>query len=82
MFRKGRIQVVVIDKFIFQWWDRELSSKYSADEYVYHPIFPGVNEYSIGFLKKETRDAFENGLTNIKASGEYDKIMEKYLGKR
>ncbi|MCQ2489684.1 MAG: transporter substrate-binding domain-containing protein [Clostridia bacterium] len=26
-------------------------------------------------------DAFNAGLKNIKASGEYDQIIEKYLGK-
>ncbi len=79
-FKKGRVQAIVIDKHIFQWWEKQLSAQYGQEELVYHPIFPGVNEYRIGFVSKEIRDAFDAELTRIKEDGTYDQIIQKYVG--
>lgn len=81
MFRNGRVKVIVIDKYIFQWWDKELSSNYKASmEYVHHPVFPGVNKYRMGFRDEKIKNIFNEGLSRIKNDGTWDRVFIKYMG--
>ena len=80
MFRVGRVDVVVIDKYIFEWWDSQFTKQDGKREtYDYHPIFPGVNEYRLAFHSKELRDLFDAGLQKIRKNGHYEKIIRKYI---
>ena len=81
MFADGRVDALVIDKYIFQWWHNQHALKTDENiEVVYHPLFPGVNQYHIGFRDKVIRDAFDTQLSRLHASGEYNRIIASYSG--
>ncbi|MCP4347857.1 MAG: ABC transporter substrate-binding protein [Desulfobacterales bacterium] len=80
MFFAKRAQVIIIDKNIFLWWKKELSSTSdTTGELAFHPIFPGTNKYTMGFSSKKARDIFDKGLQRIKDNGTYDQIFKNYL---
>lgn len=43
-----------------------------------HPLFP-VNHYKVAFRDTADRDSFNEGLTELRSSGEYDAIIARYL---
>ncbi len=74
----GRVDVVVGDKNIFNYFTPQISKEVSTDkELVFHPIFPAT-QYKMGFTDAQIRDDFNEGLKQIKANGAYQKIIEKY----
>lgn len=79
MFLHDRVQVVIIDRFIFRWWELQNARGQQPPAVVYHQIFPGVNEYRIGFHLEAAQVAFDAGLKRIRADGTYDKIIAKYV---
>ncbi|MCX6110900.1 MAG: transporter substrate-binding domain-containing protein [Proteobacteria bacterium] len=78
MFTSRRVQVLVIDQYIFTWWNDKLGRK-PPEAYQIHRIFPQNNEYRMGFNSKSVRDLFDQGLEAIKRSGDYDRIVQAYL---
>jgi polar amino acid transport system substrate-binding protein len=81
MFSEGRVDALVIDKYIFQWWHNQHALRTGKKiDVVYHPLFPGVNQYFMGFRDKAIRDAFDIQLLHLRASGEYDRIIATYSG--
>lgn len=61
------VQVIIIGKNIFLWWKKEVSFIWdTTEELEFHPIFPELNTYTMGFSSKEVRGVFDEGLTKIK----------------
>ncbi len=80
MLAEDKIDAVVIDKFIFQWWHAQRAPKDAAPgEFTYHFIFPGVNSYYMGFRNRTVRDAFDEQLLLMRANGEIDPIIAQYI---
>ncbi len=79
MFADGKVDVIVIDKYIFQWWRAKDAKASPHEELVYHPIFPGVNPYFIGFREKSVRDAFDEQLIRLQEIGDIDRIIARYI---
>jgi len=77
MLYKDRIQVIILDKNIFHYY-RQNSVKEYKKEIVTHEIFP-VNQYKIAFKDPKIRDKFNKGLKELKKSGRYNQIINKYL---
>ncbi len=86
---KGRTEVIVLEKKIFQYFHRrlfnrslELKERFILSEaelrkpIVYHNIFPPT-DYRFAFLSRQVRDDFNAGLRAIKASGDYDRIIRE-----
>jgi len=80
MFWKGEAQVIVIGESVMQWFTKELANKVdTAQPLVYHWIFPPKTAFRISFKSAKVRDDFNVGLNEIRKSGAYKKICEKYL---
>jgi polar amino acid transport system substrate-binding protein len=82
VFLGGRCDSVVIDRKIFQHWTKTFSNDATFKKHIvsldfdYWPV-PGQSEnvFYVGFKNNELRNQFDGVLANIKASGEYDKIV-------
>ena len=75
----GRVQVVVGDKNIFQYYNSKIKDNFDVKKpVVFSPIFP-PNNYVIAFKDKTTRDDFNKGLKAVKASGLSKRLKAKYL---
>lgn len=85
MLYSGRVQVVVSDKRIFQWWHKKLLGaagivdRAYSQEADFHPVFPPAHRH-VTFASPEDRDAFNEGLARIKASGRFEAIVQSYVG--
>ncbi|MBT7615623.1 MAG: transporter substrate-binding domain-containing protein, partial [Rhodospirillaceae bacterium] len=73
----GEVEVAVADINIFNWFshDSRVTSAYDAD----HAIFPPT-PYHVAFISDGARDAFDQALEAMKASGRYDEIIAAYGG--
>jgi polar amino acid transport system substrate-binding protein len=75
MYAEHHVDALVIDKYIFLWWYKQDPRR---EEFVFHPVLP-PNPFCIGFRDPVLRDAFNEGLDRITASGERDKIMQRHF---
>ncbi len=78
MFTSRRVQVLVIDQYVFTWWNDKLGRK-PPEAYQIHRLFRQNNEYRMGFNSKSVRDLFDQGLEAIKRSGDYERIVHAYI---
>ncbi len=79
MIAKGRYEVSVGDIYIFLhslrvWSDK----KYKPEQFDFHPIIPDIYT-QMGFRDKKVCDDFNRALREIKKSGKYGALYEKYL---
>ncbi|MDO6505627.1 transporter substrate-binding domain-containing protein [Colwellia sp. 4_MG-2023] len=78
-----RVDALVIDIDIFKYlltlMKKEGLSKniYNA-EFVVHPLFGNI-DYVAGFSNQQLQKDFDNGISEIKANGNYQKIIDSYL---
>lgn len=75
-----RIQVVVADKNIFNWYSQspEVKAKVDTSQPVaYHEIFPPTR-YMVAFRDRGMCDEFNQALKALKASGAYAAIVARY----
>lgn len=78
MLFTGRIDVVVSDINIFNWLNRELDTSIDRDKPVtLHDVFEPV-VYSVGFRDAALCARFNEGLAELRSSGEYDAIVQRY----
>ncbi|MBL8965778.1 MAG: transporter substrate-binding domain-containing protein [Spirochaetaceae bacterium] len=78
----GRTDVFVGDINIFLYYKRstkKIDEARKKDEVVF-PIFPPTR-YKVAFADKAVRDDFNEGLRQLRLSGEYDAILAKYVGR-
>lgn len=84
MLYVGRVDVVIADRLIFQYWHRKLQRTNTVVDIrldrplVFHPIFPPAPR-SVSFANRQFRDAFDKGLQLIRESGEFEAIVKRYL---
>ncbi|MEZ6072554.1 MAG: transporter substrate-binding domain-containing protein [Pirellulales bacterium] len=80
MFWKGEADVIVIDDTIMQWFTNELSDTLDTSAPLdRHQIFAAKTPFRISFKSEQVRDDFNAGLKQLRESGAYQKIYEKYL---
>lgn len=85
MLYSGRVQVIISEKRIFLYWRKKLaespvsSTINLADAVTFSPIFASAPR-NISFSSRELRDAFNAGLSTIKANGAFDAVVSKYIG--
>lgn len=77
LFLKGQVNVIVIDGPIFKHWAKAHGHKPSS--FIYHPIFGDKTTFVVGFTSKQLRDDFDDGLAELKKTGEYDRIFNSYI---
>lgn len=75
MFAAHHVEAVVIDKYIFLWFHNRDPRR---EEVTFHPILQR-NPACMVFRDPHLRDSFNEGIDRIEASGEREKILEKYL---
>ena len=84
MFWSDRVDLIIVDKTIFEYYKKELGREVKTDfEITYHDIFKskaGGTGYPVAFKDKKLRDQFNDGLKTIRADGTYQKILAKYKG--
>ncbi|MBF0325272.1 substrate-binding periplasmic protein [Magnetospirillum moscoviense] len=76
----GRTEVVVADRYIFNWFaaSPEVRQKVDVTQPLrFHPLFPPT-DYRVAFRDEGLRDAFNRGLKRLRDSGEYQRIMDNY----
>jgi polar amino acid transport system substrate-binding protein len=79
MFWADRVDLIIVDRTIFGWYRRELTSWIKTDDsLVFHDIFKTVTRFPVAFHDKKLRDQFNAGLKKIRADGTYQKIYDKY----
>lgn len=81
MFWRDRADILVIDEYIFRWYRQYLSTTEDTTAPVkYHYLFPRETKVRASFLDKQIRDDFNEGLRALRESGQYDKIIEEFIG--
>jgi len=68
--------VLVIDRSVFGYFNAALG--HSTEEVTFHDIFVGATNFKVGFKDPNTRDEFDQRLTALCASGDYQKILARY----
>lgn len=75
----GRVDVVVGDQLVFQYFNNQLQKQIDTTQPVtFHRIFP-ESPRKVLFRDMRVRDAFNAGLKKIHADGTYDAIVSRYL---
>ncbi len=78
MLLAERIDVVVLDLYIFKYFMGQLKSSYELPAVKMHRIFPEVPA-AVAFHDRFLRDRFNQELLQIRSDGTYEEIMRKYL---
>ncbi|MAD45426.1 MAG: hypothetical protein CMI02_07525 [Oceanospirillaceae bacterium] len=78
MLFKERVDVVVSDKNIFNWYRRQQKGANVRRAVTQFALFPPTN-YKVAFNKEALRNDFDAGLEQLKTSGRYAEILEYYF---
>jgi len=82
MFWEDRSEIIVVDKFIFLWYKKQLVDETDiSDDVVYSNIFPndGITPHYCAFKDQNIRDDFNEGLEHLRSTGKYDEIIEIFI---
>ncbi len=81
LFWTDKVPVIILDLNVFKYYQRDLKDKLNTkDEVVIHRIFEmKANSRVAVFRDKKVCEEFNAGLSEVKANGEYQKILDKYL---
>jgi len=74
----GRTDLIVIDHQIFKYYRNRLNNADKNQPVVYHELFE-PNHYKLAFVEQGVRDAFNQGIRELRATGRYQKIIDSYL---
>lgn len=75
---KGRVNAVVTDVMIFEFYRSKISHRMDVKEpYTIHPLFPAA-DFGILCHDQKLIDAFNAGLQQVKQPDVYQKIVDKY----
>lgn len=80
MFWQGAADVIVIDVAVMEWFSRDLyGTTEDREPLQLFRIFPGETRFRISFRSETLRDTFNSGLQQIRATGLYQQIHDRYL---
>jgi len=77
MLYKERLDVVVADKRIFEYFNTQLETTVHKQPVIYYDIF-NVLEYQAAFRSEDMMKKFNKGIADIKKNGLYKKLEDKY----
>jgi len=77
MLFNGRVDVIVLEERIFEYFRSRLPPPANATPVQIHPLFPAAPRHA-GFATAALRDLFNQGLRALRESGEYDAIIAGY----
>ena len=81
MLLLGRIDIAVMEEYIFRYYREKLISEGKADrsqKYEVFDIFPPT-PYKAAFHETKIRDDFNKGIAAMRKDGRYDAIYRKYI---
>ena len=79
MFWADRVQVIIIDKTIFEHHQRLLAKEFdTSTPLTFHDLIKTKTAYNVVFHHPELRQQFNEGLKKIRANGSYQKIIDAY----
>lgn len=81
MFWQGKVQAIILDINIFRFYRNSLKEKFkTSEDVVVHRIFSAKsNERVAVFKSKVVRDQFNDALKELRSSGGYQKIFDRYI---
>lgn len=81
MFWQDKVDAIMLDLNVFRYYRSSLASDLDTTEEVdVHRIFnQHENERAAAFRDPKVRDAFNKALAELKANGQYQKILDRYL---
>ncbi|UXD89045.1 substrate-binding periplasmic protein [Thalassolituus hydrocarboniclasticus] len=78
MLFSGRIDAIVLDINIFNYYRRQERKIDVSAEVQFFMLFPPTH-YKIAFARQSWRDDFNRGLQQLRSSGRYQQILDAYL---
>ena len=79
MFWADRVQLIIIDKTIFEHNKQQLAGEFDTNvPLTYHDLIKAKTAYSVVFKDPELHLQFNEGLKKIRTSGTYQKILDSY----
>lgn len=78
MLFSSRVDTIVMDINIFKYFRQHEDKVDTSAEEAIHEIFPH-SKYKVGFLSVDLRDQFNAGVAELRASGKYNEIVNKYI---
>jgi polar amino acid transport system substrate-binding protein len=79
MFWADRVQLIIVDKTIFEHHKRLLATEFeTAVPLTYHDLIKTKTAYSVVFHDVDLREKFNEALKKIRANGTHQKIIDSY----
>lgn len=79
MFWFGRVDVIVVDKQVFEWYRKQFSTEFNTQVALdYHGIFDTTTGFKVGFRSRDLRDAFNRALIAMRKDQTYSRILARY----
>lgn len=80
----GRVEAVVIDEIVARYYIEQKEKETNKDIFKVLEGNFGTEEYGVGIRKEDTslKEAIDKAIDEMKKDGSYDKIYEKWFGKR
>jgi polar amino acid transport system substrate-binding protein len=79
MFWADRVQLIIIDKTIFEHHQRLLATEFNTSTpLTFHDLIKTKTAYSVVFHDANLRQQFNEGLKKIRSNGSYQKIIDTY----
>jgi polar amino acid transport system substrate-binding protein len=79
MFWADRVQLIIIDKTIFEHHKRLLANEFdTSTPLTYHDLIKTKTSYSVVFQNADLRQQFNEGLKKTRANTSYQKIIDNY----
>lgn len=79
MFWADRVQLIIIDRTIFEHNKSLLRKEFDTGVPItYHDLIKSKTSYAVAFHQASLRDQFNEGLKKARANGSYQKILDSY----
>jgi polar amino acid transport system substrate-binding protein len=79
MFWLGRVDLIIVDKKVFEWYRKQLSAEFNTQiELDYHTIFAASTGFKVAFRDRELRNAFNRALHAMRKDHTYARILARY----
>lgn len=80
MFWSNRLDLIIIDRLVFNWYRDELAQDFiTTTGIVEHSLLPESTHYKIAFRDAAIRDSFNLGLAELKRTGRYQALKDHYF---
>lgn len=79
MFWANRVQLIIIDKTIFEHYRKQLAKEFDTSIAItYHDLFKLKTSYNVVFSDPTLHKQFNAGLRKLRANGDYQRIIDRY----